>query len=96
MPRPLSPAEVARVSGVCAQVIRVTRPFVFPKKEITSETEDLCNKPDDEVKEAAQDLDVKEPPEPRSEVQGPGRPGIWGPRGSSHPWPGGFLRRFVG
>ncbi|XP_009430710.1 receptor-interacting serine/threonine-protein kinase 4 isoform X2 [Pan troglodytes] len=39
-----------------------------PFAEITSETEDLCEKPDDEVKETAHDLDVKSPPEPRSEV----------------------------
>ncbi|XP_012300511.2 receptor-interacting serine/threonine-protein kinase 4 [Aotus nancymaae] len=37
-------------------------------QEITSETEDLCEKPDDEVKETAHDLDVKSPLEPRSEV----------------------------
>ncbi|XP_011371178.1 receptor-interacting serine/threonine-protein kinase 4 [Pteropus vampyrus] len=40
-------------------------------QEITSETEDLCDKPDDEVKDMTQDLDVKDPPEPRSEVRGP-------------------------
>lgn len=43
--------------------------FVFSPKEITSETEDLCEKPDDEVKEATQDLDVKDPPEPKTEVR---------------------------
>ncbi|XP_014303577.1 LOW QUALITY PROTEIN: receptor-interacting serine/threonine-protein kinase 4, partial [Myotis lucifugus] len=37
-------------------------------QEITSETEDLCEKPDDEVKEATQDLDVKDPPEPKTEA----------------------------
>ncbi|XP_006916831.1 receptor-interacting serine/threonine-protein kinase 4 [Pteropus alecto] len=37
-------------------------------QEITSETEDLCDKPDDEVKDMTQDLDVKDPPEPRSEA----------------------------
>lgn len=52
--------------------------FVFSPKEITSETEDLCDKPDDEVKETTQDLDVKDPPEPKTEVWGP--PGVlrWG------------------
>uniref|UniRef100_A0A8C9AHB8 Receptor-interacting serine/threonine-protein kinase 4 n=1 Tax=Prolemur simus TaxID=1328070 RepID=A0A8C9AHB8_PROSS len=40
-------------------------------QEITSETEDLCEKPDDEVKETAQDLDVKSPPEPKGEVTAP-------------------------
>ncbi|KAM7133499.1 receptor-interacting serine/threonine-protein kinase 4 [Molossus nigricans] len=37
-------------------------------QEITSETEDLCDKPDDEVKETTQDLDVKDPPEPKTEA----------------------------
>ncbi|XP_015424348.1 PREDICTED: receptor-interacting serine/threonine-protein kinase 4, partial [Myotis davidii] len=37
-------------------------------QEITSETEDLCEKPDEEVKEATQDLDVKDPPEPKTEA----------------------------
>nr|XP_020140347.1 receptor-interacting serine/threonine-protein kinase 4 [Microcebus murinus] len=36
-------------------------------QEITSETEDLCEKPDDEVKETAQEADVKSPPDPRGE-----------------------------
>lgn len=47
---------------------------VFSPKEITSETEDLCDKPDDEVKDTTQDLDVKDPPEPKTEVWGP--PGV--------------------
>nr|XP_019601338.1 PREDICTED: receptor-interacting serine/threonine-protein kinase 4 [Rhinolophus sinicus] len=37
-------------------------------QEITSETEDLCDKPDDEVKETTQDLDEKDRPEPKSEA----------------------------
>lgn len=37
-------------------------------QEITSETEDLCDKPDDEVKETTQDPDEKDRPEPKSEV----------------------------
>lgn len=37
-------------------------------QEITSETEDLCDKPDDEVKETTPDLDVKDPPEPKTEA----------------------------
>uniref|UniRef100_G3RHD0 Receptor interacting serine/threonine kinase 4 n=1 Tax=Gorilla gorilla gorilla TaxID=9595 RepID=G3RHD0_GORGO len=56
--------------GFCLEsevIIRVTCPLSSPQ-EITSETEDLCEKPDDEVKETAHDLDVKSPPEPRSEV----------------------------
>lgn len=51
--------------------------MVFSPKEITSETEDLCDKPDDEVKETTQDLDEKDRPEPKSEVQGPGVPLCW-------------------
>uniref|UniRef100_A0A8C0Z620 Protein kinase domain-containing protein n=1 Tax=Canis lupus familiaris TaxID=9615 RepID=A0A8C0Z620_CANLF len=35
-------------------------------QEITCETEDLCEKPDSDVKETAQDLDTKQPPEPKS------------------------------
>ncbi|XP_058588056.1 receptor-interacting serine/threonine-protein kinase 4 [Neofelis nebulosa] len=35
-------------------------------QEITSETEDLCEKPDGDVKETAQDLDAKQPLEPKS------------------------------
>ncbi|EHH16955.1 hypothetical protein EGK_13221, partial [Macaca mulatta] len=56
--------------GFCFEsevIIRVTCPLSSPQ-EITSETEDLCEKPDDEVKETTHDLDVKSPPEPRSEV----------------------------
>lgn len=46
-------------------------PFsVFSPKEITSETEDLCEKPDGDVKETAQDLDAKQPLEPKSPVMG--------------------------
>ncbi|XP_028361068.1 receptor-interacting serine/threonine-protein kinase 4 [Phyllostomus discolor] len=37
-------------------------------QEITSETEDLCDKPDEEVKEAAQDAEVKARPAPKSEA----------------------------
>lgn len=43
--------------------------FVFSPKEITCETEDLCEKPDSDVKETAQDLDTKQPPEPKSPVR---------------------------
>uniref|UniRef100_A0A2K5XP67 Receptor-interacting serine/threonine-protein kinase 4 n=1 Tax=Mandrillus leucophaeus TaxID=9568 RepID=A0A2K5XP67_MANLE len=56
--------------GFCFEpevIIRVTCPLSSPQ-EITSETEDLYEKPDDEVKETTHDLDVKSPPEPRSEV----------------------------
>ncbi|XP_025768870.1 receptor-interacting serine/threonine-protein kinase 4 [Puma concolor] len=35
-------------------------------QEITSETEDLCEKPDGDVKETAQDLGAKQPLEPKS------------------------------
>lgn len=60
-------------------IIRVTCPLSSPQ-EITSETEDLCEKPDDEVKETTHDLDVKSPPEPRSEVMGPSHRGLLSPR----------------
>lgn len=48
----------------------MTHLFVFSSKEITSETEDLCEKPDEEVKETTQDPDVREPPEAEAEVMG--------------------------
>ncbi|XP_058920901.1 receptor-interacting serine/threonine-protein kinase 4 [Kogia breviceps] len=37
-------------------------------QEITSETEDLCEKPDEEVKEMTQDPDVRNPPEAEAEA----------------------------
>ncbi|XP_024613900.1 receptor-interacting serine/threonine-protein kinase 4 [Neophocaena asiaeorientalis asiaeorientalis] len=37
-------------------------------QEITSETEDLCEKPDDEVKETTPDADVRNPPEAEAEA----------------------------
>jgi receptor-interacting serine/threonine-protein kinase 4 len=40
-------------------------------QEITSETEDLCEKPDEEMKEPTQELSGKSPAEPKSEA-GPG------------------------
>lgn len=46
----------------------MTAPFVFSLKEITSETEDLCEKPDEEVKDLAHEPGEKSSPEPRSEV----------------------------
>ena len=39
-----------------------------PPKEITSETEALCEKPDEEVKDLAHEPDEKTSPEPKSEV----------------------------
>lgn len=42
---------------------------VFSPKEITSETEDLCEKPDEEMKEPTQELSGKSPAEPKSEVR---------------------------
>ncbi|KAK2491262.1 LOW QUALITY PROTEIN: hypothetical protein MC885_015715 [Smutsia gigantea] len=44
-------------------------------QEITTETEDLCEKPDEEVRETARDVDVRSPLEPRSQcllLVGPG------------------------
>lgn len=58
---------------MCGGHCPTDRPFfVFSPKEITSETEDLCDKPDDAVKDTAQDLGVEGGPEPRSEVQARG------------------------
>uniref|UniRef100_A0A452EBQ2 Receptor-interacting serine/threonine-protein kinase 4 n=1 Tax=Capra hircus TaxID=9925 RepID=A0A452EBQ2_CAPHI len=51
--------------------VDVTHLFVFSSKEITSETEDLCEKPDEEVKETTQDPDVREPPEAEAEAPVP-------------------------
>ncbi|XP_076975071.1 receptor-interacting serine/threonine-protein kinase 4 [Tamandua tetradactyla] len=38
-------------------------------QEITSETEDLCERPEDELKETPQELDTKSHPEPKSEAE---------------------------
>lgn len=65
------PARVALVSRECGSHCPSDMPFsVFSPKEITSETEDLCEKPDGDVKETAQDLDAKQPLEPKSPVMG--------------------------
>lgn len=45
-------------------------PFCFLHAEITSETEDLCEKPEEEVKETPQDPGRESSPEPKSEVKG--------------------------
>lgn len=93
---PLSLPEMAPLSRVNAEVIVLVTCIFFSLKEITSETEDLCDKPDDEVKDAAQDLDVRDPAEPRSEVRAPrcpplcvaGTPGQLGrrvPRSAARP-----------
>uniref|UniRef100_A0A2K6MFL9 Receptor-interacting serine/threonine-protein kinase 4 n=1 Tax=Rhinopithecus bieti TaxID=61621 RepID=A0A2K6MFL9_RHIBE len=73
--RPELPPVCRARPRACSHLIRLMQrcwqgdPRVRPTfQEITSETEDLCEKPDDEVKEATHDLDVKSPPEPRSEV----------------------------
>ncbi|XP_037597993.1 receptor-interacting serine/threonine-protein kinase 4 isoform X2 [Cebus imitator] len=63
--RPRACSHLMRLMQRCWQGDPRVRPTF---QEITSETEDLCEKPDDEVKETAHDLDVKSPPEPRSEV----------------------------
>ncbi|XP_053420992.1 receptor-interacting serine/threonine-protein kinase 4 isoform X2 [Nycticebus coucang] len=62
--RPHACANLIRLMERCWQEEPRERPSF---QEITSETEDLCEKPDDEVKEAIQDLDVKNLPEPKSE-----------------------------
>lgn len=46
------------------------RALSLSSKEITSETEDLCEKPDDEVKDSAPVPDVPSPLEPTSQVVG--------------------------
>lgn len=49
-----------------------TKPCLSFFKEITSETEALCEKPEDETKEMiAEDLDTKSSPKQRSEVFSP-------------------------
>ncbi|KAM6225310.1 receptor-interacting serine/threonine-protein kinase 4 isoform 2-T2 [Rhynchocyon petersi] len=64
-PRPRACSILIRLMQRCWQDDPRARPTF---QEITSETEDLCEKPDDEVKETTQDLDVKRPPETKSEV----------------------------
>ncbi|XP_003798114.1 receptor-interacting serine/threonine-protein kinase 4 [Otolemur garnettii] len=63
--RPHACGNLIRLMERCWQEDPRERPSF---QEITSETEDLCEKPDDEVKEAIQDLDVKSLPEPKSEA----------------------------
>lgn len=65
----LSPPEVARLRRECGSHCPSDMPcFVFSPQEITCETEDLCEKPDGDVKEMARDLDAKQPLEPKSQV----------------------------
>ncbi|XP_006870917.1 PREDICTED: receptor-interacting serine/threonine-protein kinase 4 [Chrysochloris asiatica] len=64
-PRPRACSNLIRLMQRCWLDDPQARPTF---QEITSETEDLCEKPDDEVKETAQDLDAKRPPEAKSEV----------------------------
>ncbi|ELR58326.1 Receptor-interacting serine/threonine-protein kinase 4, partial [Bos mutus] len=54
-----------------SDTVVLTHPFVFSSKEITSETEDLCEKPDEEVKETTQDPDVRDPPDAEAEAPVP-------------------------
>lgn len=46
-----------------------TCPSVFSPPEITSETEDLCEKPDEEVREPAREPDVRSAPEGEAEAE---------------------------
>ncbi|KAM9253189.1 receptor-interacting serine/threonine-protein kinase 4 [Dugong dugon] len=62
--RPRACSNLIRLMQRCWQDDPHTRPTF---QEITSETEDLCEKPDDEVKEATRDLDVRSPPERKSQ-----------------------------
>ncbi|XP_062968993.1 receptor-interacting serine/threonine-protein kinase 4 [Cynocephalus volans] len=64
-PRPRACSHLLHLMQRCWHEDPRARPTF---QEITSETEDLCEKPDDEVRETAQDLDVTRPPEPKSEV----------------------------
>ncbi|XP_014446346.1 receptor-interacting serine/threonine-protein kinase 4 [Tupaia chinensis] len=64
-PRPRACSNLIRLMQRCWHEDPRERPTF---QEITSETEDLCEKPEDEVKETTHDLDEKSPPEPRSEA----------------------------
>ncbi|XP_004696975.1 receptor-interacting serine/threonine-protein kinase 4 [Echinops telfairi] len=63
--RPRACSNLIRLMQRCWQDDPRARPTF---QEITSETEDLCKKPDDEVREPAPDLDGKRSPEPKSEA----------------------------
>ncbi|KAM9089029.1 receptor-interacting serine/threonine-protein kinase 4 isoform 2-T2 [Megaptera novaeangliae] len=64
-PRPRACESLLRLMQRCWHGDPRERPSF---QEITSETEDLCEKPDDEVKETTQDPDVRNPPEAEAEA----------------------------
>ncbi|XP_008056371.1 receptor-interacting serine/threonine-protein kinase 4 [Carlito syrichta] len=63
--RPRACSDLIRLMQRCWHEEPRERPTF---QEITSETEALCEKPEDEVKEVARDLDLKSSQEPKSEV----------------------------
>ncbi|XP_022408655.1 receptor-interacting serine/threonine-protein kinase 4 isoform X2 [Delphinapterus leucas] len=64
-PRPRTCESLLRLMQRCWHGDPRERPSF---QEITSETEDLCEKPDDEVKETTPDVDVRNPPEAEAEA----------------------------
>ncbi|XP_004264626.1 receptor-interacting serine/threonine-protein kinase 4 [Orcinus orca] len=64
-PRPRACESLLRLMQRCWHGDPRERPSF---QEITSETEDLCEKPDDEVKETTPDPDVRNPPEAEAEA----------------------------
>ncbi|XP_029069499.1 receptor-interacting serine/threonine-protein kinase 4 isoform X2 [Monodon monoceros] len=64
-PRPRTCESLLRLMQRCWHGDPRERPSF---QEITSETEDLCEKPDDEVKETTPDADVRNPPEAEAEA----------------------------
>ncbi|KAB1283805.1 Receptor-interacting serine/threonine-protein kinase 4 [Camelus dromedarius] len=70
-PRPRACRSLLRLMQRCWHGDPRERPSF---QEITSETEDLCAKPDDEVKETARDPDVRDAPEPAGEAPVPAPP----------------------
>ncbi|XP_074156585.1 receptor-interacting serine/threonine-protein kinase 4 [Sminthopsis crassicaudata] len=63
--RPRACNNLIRLMQKCWQDDPQSRPSF---QEITAETEDLCEKPDDEIKETVQDLDMKNPQELKTEA----------------------------
>lgn len=67
-PRPRACRSLLRLMQRCWHGDPRERPSF---QEITSETEDLCEKPDEEVKETTQDPDVRDPPDAEAEAPVP-------------------------
>ncbi|XP_039101446.1 receptor-interacting serine/threonine-protein kinase 4 [Hyaena hyaena] len=71
--RPALPPVCRARPRACGSLVRLMQrcwhgePRERPSfREITSETEELCERPDADVQDGAQDLDTKQPPEPKS------------------------------